>query len=95
MWRLNSLLLVLAVGTAGPAHTARAGVVVNEVFYNAPDDWDAVQWVELYNTGNSAVDLGAWELDEGKLFTFPAGTTIAADGFIVVALSPERFAKFY
>ena len=95
MWRLKSLLLALAVVAAGPVRTALAGVVVNEVFYNAPDDIDDLQWVEVHNTSGEAVDLGGWTLDDGKVFTFPAKTTLGGNGYLVVALSPERFGKVY
>ena len=58
-----------------PLTAARAEVVINEIFYNAPDDRDDMQWIELHNTAAQAVDLSGWTLDEGKSFTFPAGTT--------------------
>ncbi|HVK09061.1 MAG TPA: lamin tail domain-containing protein, partial [Gemmataceae bacterium] len=95
MWRLNSLWLALAVATTGPAQAGRAAVVVNELFYNAPDDLDDLQWVEVYNTAGAPVDLGGWTLDDGKVFTFPAETTLGGHSYLVVALSPDRFAKAY
>ena len=70
-------------------------MVVNEIFYNAPDDLDDLQWVEVHNTSGEAVDLGGWTLDDGKVFTFPAKTTLGGNGYLVVALSPERFGKVY
>jgi hypothetical protein len=78
-----------------PLTAARGDVVINEILYNAPDDRDDVQWIELHNTGARSVDLGDWTLDEGKSFTFPAGTRIEARGFLVVALDPEPFSKIY
>lgn len=93
-WILKNAMLVLALCGAVSA-TASAGVVINEIFYNAPDDLDDLQWIEFHNTADQPVDLGGWKLDDGKVYTFPAQTTLAAKGFIVVALSPERFSKFY
>ena len=78
-----------------PLPVAQAGVAINEIFYNAPDELDDVQWVELLNTGDKPADLGGWTLDRGKLFTFPAGTTIEPGRFVVVALDPDAFAKHY
>jgi hypothetical protein len=75
--------------------TARGGVVVNEVFYNAPNDLDGVQWLELHNAGDAAVDVGGWTLDGGKVYTFPPGTSIDGRGFVVVALDVEEFKKAY
>src|SRR5215218_4203119 len=96
--RLNSLaaLLTFAVLSASaPAPVARAAVVVNEIFYNAPNDLDDVQWVELHNTGDAPADVAGWTLDQGKVFTFPAAAAIPAKGFLVVALAPAAFEKAY
>ena len=73
-----------------PLVSARAAVVINEIFYHAPDDLDDLQWIELHNTADRAVDVGGWTLDQGRTFTFPAGTTIAAQDYLVVALNPEH-----
>jgi lamin tail-like protein len=47
--------------------TAWAGVVINEIFYKAPDDLDDLLWIELHNDGDVAVDLSDWNLDRGSL----------------------------
>jgi hypothetical protein len=44
-------------------------------------------WIELRNTGGSAASLGGWSLtDDGtpRKFVFPATTSIAAGGYLVV-----------
>ncbi len=88
--RIIALLAVLTLTTPAPA-----GVVINEIFYNAPDDMDDVQWIEFHNTSDQPADLSGWTLDDGKVYTFPAQTTVAGKGFLVVALKPERFAQIY
>jgi spore coat protein CotH len=85
-----ALLAVLSLITPAPAR-----VVVNEIFYNAPDDMDDVQWIEFYNSSDQSADLSGWTLDDGKFYTFPAKTVVAAKGFLVVALNPERFTQIY
>ncbi len=82
-------LLLAPLGAAG------AGVVINEVFYNAPDDLDDLQWVELYNSDDSPVDIAGWKLDEGRIFTFPAGARIGPKEYLVATLNSERFSKAY
>jgi hypothetical protein len=52
------------------------------------------QWVELYNRSNVAVDLSDWELG-GADYEFPAGTTIAAGQYIVVARDVAALAADY
>lgn len=86
-----ALLLALAAPTAA----APPGVVVNEIFYHAPDDLDRVQWVELHNPTPQPVAVGGWTLDNGKVLTVPAGTTLPAGGYLVFALDREAFARAY
>ena len=90
--RFVQLVAVLALM---PWLSARAGVVINEVFYNAPNDLDDLQWIELHNTGDAAVKLDGWTIDKGQGFEFPAGTSIDAQGYLVVALKPDVFKKSY
>ncbi len=46
------------------------------------------QWVELFNRGNTPVDLGGWNFGDGIDYTFAAGTTLDPGGYIVVAREP-------
>ena len=75
------------------AQITAPSVVVNEIMYNpampldadgAADYTEGREWVELYNTSASAVDLTGWYFGEGFNYTFPAAS-IAADGYVVVA----------
>lgn len=95
MGPIGNRLWVLALMVAVAPCASSAKVVINEVFYNAPDDFDDVQWVELHNTSEQAADLSGWTIDDGKLFTFPPQTTLGPEGYLVVALSPDRFTEFY
>ncbi|MDG2122384.1 MAG: lamin tail domain-containing protein, partial [Verrucomicrobiales bacterium] len=53
------------------------------------------EWIELYNRGATAVELGGWELERGVRWEFPAGTSIGAGGYLVVARDAEAFAADY
>jgi len=88
-------VLFLALLVAFAPCAAAAGVVINEIFYNAPDDLDDLQWVEFHNAAEQLVALGGWTLDDGKVYTFPPNTTLDAKGYLVVALNTKRFAEFY
>ena len=88
---------------------ASAQVVINEIHYhpveNAAFDTagnplldlssDVHEFVELFNAGPSAVDLGGWQITSGVSYTFPAGTSIAAGGYKVVARNPARLQTVY
>jgi hypothetical protein len=49
------------------------------------DEFD--EWVELYNAGSSAVDLGGWFLDDGEgdsePYRLPEGTVLPSGAFIL------------
>jgi len=52
-------------------------------------------WIELHNKNGSPVDLTGWRLDDGADFAFPAGTSLAAGGRLVVANDLTAFATAY
>lgn len=54
-------------------------------------DGDSSDWLEIYNSGSTTVDLSGMHLtdrdDELDRWTFPAGTTLAGGGYLVVFAS--------
>ena len=64
---------------------------------NTPADLssDVHEFVEIYNAGARAIDLGGWKLASGIDFVFPAGTLIPVGGFKVVAKNPARLQTVY
>ncbi len=72
---------------------------VTELHYH-PTDQDTVdakqlEFIELKNTGTTTLDISGLSFTEGISFTFPAGTTVAPDSYIVVASNVFEFGKFY
>ena len=41
------------------------GLVLSEVFYDAPGADDGLEWIELYNGGLTSIDLANWSLGAG------------------------------
>jgi len=84
------LFLVIAAFVALPLFSRAQCVVINEVMVNAAGPNDGVapntaEWVELYNTCNSVVDISCWVMTDGDFtVTFPAGTTIGPYGFFTI-----------
>jgi hypothetical protein len=72
------------LGTAN-AHPLASDVVVNEIMYQPVSGSDADEFVEIFNRGTNAVALDKWRLRGGVSFTFPVGTTIASNAYLVVA----------
>lgn len=67
-----------------PTAPPPARVVLNEVESQAGNPGD---WVELYNTGSSAVDVSGWvfkDSNDTNAYVIPAGTSIAAGGYLVL-----------
>jgi hypothetical protein len=73
----------------------RAGVVINEIFYHAPNDLDDLEYIELHNPDAQAVDLSGWQFNRGIHYQFPPNTKIEANGYLVLAQNAERFQEFY
>lgn len=69
-------------------------VVINELMFNPPGGSDD-EFIELHNPGAAAVDLGGWRLESGVAFDFPAGTTLPAGGYLVVARQAARLRTNY
>src|SRR5208282_3232587 len=81
---------------APPAGDGGAGdLVINEISGKGTD------WVELFNTGSAAVDIGGWGVTEAKdddagvpgkpktAVTFPAGTMLAAGAYALAVGAPS------
>ncbi|HEY5473649.1 MAG TPA: lamin tail domain-containing protein, partial [Candidatus Limnocylindrales bacterium] len=60
-------------------------VVINEVQYHPASNNDDEEFVEIHNRGTNALALGKWRLSGGVSYTFPAGTSLPAGGYLVVA----------
>ncbi len=63
-------------------------LVINELMYHPPPGSEALEFIELHNRGAEPLDIGGWRFSRGVRYTFPAGTTIPARGFVVVARDP-------
>src|SRR5262245_964685 len=85
---LLAFLLLLARG-------AGARVVINEVFYHGPDDLEDLEYVELHNSGDQAVDLAGWSICKGVEYKFEPGARLEAGGFLVLCRNRDRFQGFY
>ncbi len=79
-------------------------IVITEVMYDPPDGSDA-EYVELHNIENYSVALEiydpcvpgyvSWKFTEGPEFEFPPGSSIPANGYLIVARDPAEFLISY
>ena len=70
-------------------------IVINEIMYDLPSDHRRGEYVELFNNGDSTVDLTDWSFSEGINFRFPTGATIEAGQYVVVAADVDWFKSVY
>ncbi|MEE9189571.1 MAG: lamin tail domain-containing protein, partial [Candidatus Neomarinimicrobiota bacterium] len=69
-------------------------LVINEINYNpSPDQGtdDNYEFIEIFNAGNSIVDLENFAFTDGVEFTFPAGTYINPFEHIVIANNAQIY----
>ena len=74
------------------------GIVINEINYNSSDDFDPGDWVELYNTENSAIDVGDWifsDADDDHEYAIPPGSIIEAHGYLVITQNENLFETLF
>jgi len=88
----KSTLVVLALL---PLQVSGA-VLITEIMYDLEGADGGYEWVELTNTGEAAVDIGAWRLFENgvnhKFALFAGGTTVLQPGHsAIVADKPDNF----
>lgn len=89
--RLAPPALVLAM-----AAMARADVVINEIMYHPSSESTVEEYVELHNTGPSAVNVAGWRFTNGVTFTIPPGTpSLPVGGYLVVAADAAAFTAKY
>ncbi|MDB6034611.1 MAG: putative secreted protein [Verrucomicrobiales bacterium] len=70
-------------------------VVINEIMYDPITGRVDDQFIELYNQGTNAVNLGGWRFTAGINFTFPSNTVLPADGYVVVAANRTNLLAKY
>lgn len=89
MFLVGLLLLLFQISQTG-------SVVISEFQASndstlTDDDGDFEDWIELYNAGDTTVDIGGLHLtddaNEPTKWTFPSGTLIDSDSFLVVFAS--------
>ncbi|MDB5238035.1 MAG: hypothetical protein JWM46_305 [Candidatus Kaiserbacteria bacterium] len=81
--KTTSVLVVLFTLCA-PALVS-ADVIINEFLYDAPGTDTDQEYVELLNTGSTAVDLTKWKINDGSAHTFNVPPKNGGAGSITIA----------
>jgi hypothetical protein len=96
--------ITLVLGLVGYVLAASEGdVLINEIYPNSPTLYDGSEYIELYNTTGSTINLEGWVLSGTEFdgvcgehhWQFPSGAEIGAHGYIVVARDVADGDGFY
>jgi len=78
------------------ARAADTDVVINEIMYHPDTDCEREEFIELYNRSQTdPVDLSGWRFSNGVYYTFPSGTILAPDSYLVVCRDIDGFNDYY
>ena len=93
--RILSGIFVMVILLLMPS---RAQVVINEIMYRPGTGFPentGMEFIELHNPTAAAVPMDGWSITSGVAFTFPAGASVPAGGYIVVAANPTAVQNAY
>jgi hypothetical protein len=77
-----------------PAELTVTTLVINEINYKSSPSFDTEDWIELYNPVEDNIDLSGWIIrdnNNSNRFTFPSGSFIPGNGYIVVSRDTLKF----
>ena len=83
-------LIIALVFTINFIDFVQADVVINEIMYNQPGQEEDLEYIELYNSGDTDVDVSGWTLSNAVNFQFSKGTILYRDNYLIVAKSPGK-----
>jgi len=93
--RIQILALALLLIAVFSARADDKDIIINEIMYHPPNDLENLQYIELFNRGNTRVDISSWSFSKGVKYTFPTGTTVAPGAYVVVCRDIDAFVKTY
>ena len=66
-------------------NSSNADIIYSEIMYNDLSSSDSLEYFEIYNFGTTTAHIGGYKVTEGIVYEFPAGTTIDAGKYLVIA----------
>lgn len=102
---LAFVLAAMLAGAGAPVPAAfaateqAAGVRISEIMYAPPAagavEGAELEFIELYNAGGAAAQMEGWAFTNGIEYTFGAGATLGAGGYLVLASNAAAFSAHY
>jgi len=73
-------------------------IIITEINYNSNNDFDAGDWIEIYNNSDNAIDISEWTIRDASdayKYIIPYGTVLSVAERLIIAQKPELFAAIY
>lgn len=83
-------LLIEPTPGGGNAPEYRPMIIINEIMYHPISGDSDLEYIELFNRSEQAIDLGAWQIEGDIRFRFPENQKIPSKGYVVIAKNLER-----
>ena len=93
--RSSTVVAFILTWLAMSGRASEKDVVINEIMYHPPLDMEELQYVEIFNRGDSPVDLSQWSFTKGIKYVFPKQTRLAAGAYLVVCRNTNIFVGNY
>lgn len=74
------------------------GVIINEINYRSHPNYDAGDWIEVYNNTFSDIDMSGWifkDKNDEHIYHFPEGFFLAKDSYVVICNELDSFKTQY
>jgi hypothetical protein len=90
-------------GTPGAAFApCNDPLIITEINYNSNDTFNTGEFIEIHNTTNSPINIGNYFIRDGidtvvltvNKYTFPAGTIIAPNDYIIISNDSAAFKNY-
>ncbi len=75
--------------------TPNADIVINEIMADPISNQTNAEYLELHNKGGALTTLTGWKIRGGIEYDIPAGTSIPAGGYLVIAGASQFFQTAY
>ncbi len=95
--RASSWIARAGIGTPGKKNQidkVSHPIIINEINYQSADSLDSGDWIELHNYGENSINISNWvfrDEDESHSFTFPTGTVMEANSYLVLVNDVTKF----
>jgi len=91
----KTAILLLLLCSLAALRRASAQPLINEIMYHPASTNVLEDFIEIYNSSSTNLDLTGWALSKGVHFGFPSNTILRAGAYLVVVADTTTFSSKY